>query len=440
MLCEAQQLLRYQGGQTLTESLMEEVITLKNLKRALKRVRANKGAPGVDGMAVDELPDYLRRNWPNIKEALLKDCYQPQLVKKVRIPKPGGGTRILGVPTATDRFIQQALLQCLSPIFEQNFSESSYGFRPQRNAHQAVKKAQEYISEGYEWVVDIDLEKFFDQVNQDRLMYKLSLKIKDKRVLHLIRRFLNAGIMMDGVVTKRVKGMPQGGPLSPLLSNVYLDELDKELEERGHKFLSYADDLNIYVKSFRAGKRVESSIKRFISRRLKLKVNEEKSAVAKPSERKFLGFSFHTSKEKVSIIIAKESIQRVKKKVRTITRRSRGIELRQVIEELNTYFKGWIRYFYLNEWSSVLRALDGWIRRKLRCFILKKWKRKYTRYRRLKAFGLKDHQAWSIGGSDKGVWRLSNSPSMHHALNKDYFVSLGLLGLEHQGVLLQQQS
>ena len=318
---------------------MEEVVRKENLLPALKRVKANKGSAGIDGMKVEDLGEHLKEHWPGIGQQLLSGQYEPQPVKRVMIPKPGGGMRMLGIPTVVDRFIQQALLQVLSPIYDPGFSESSYGFRPGRNAHQALRQAKEYIAQGYDWVVDIDLEKCFDRINHDILMGRIARRISDKRVLGLIRRYLQAGIMVNGVVVERYEGTPQGGPLSPLLSNILLDELDKELAHRGHKFCRYADDCNIYVRSQRAGARVMDSIERFLGKRLRLKVNRRKSAVAKPQDRQFLGFSF-TSGRVLKIKMSPKALKNVKHRIRKITLRSRGVSLRQVVKELSTYLRG----------------------------------------------------------------------------------------------------
>jgi RNA-directed DNA polymerase len=378
---------------------MEEVVRRENLQKALKRVCANKGSPGVDGMAVEELRDYLKTHWPGVREKLLQGQYKPQPVKQVMIPKPGGGTRMLGIPTVLDRFIQQALLQVLNPIYDPTFSAHSYGFRPGRSAHQALRQAKKYIGEGYEWVVDIDLEKCFDRINHDILMGRIARRIFDKRILRLIRLYLQAGIMVNGVVQERYEGTPQGGPLSPLLSNILLDELDKEMERRGHKFCRYADDCNTYVQSERAGKRVMDSTERFLAKKLKLKVNRQKSAVAKPQERKFLGFSF-TSGRELKIKLSDKAAKSVKSRIKKITRRSRGISLLQVIKELSEYLRGWFGYYRIIETPTVLRDLDSWIRRRLRCYVMKQWiKQCHTRYKGLRALGVSDQNARPAAGS-----------------------------------------
>jgi RNA-directed DNA polymerase len=419
-------------SEPITTHLMEEAVRRENLQRALRRVRANKGSPGVDGMTVEALGGYLREQWPRIREELLGGEYQPQPVKEVLIPKPGGGTRRLGIPTVLDRFIQQALLQILTPIFDPTFSAFSYGFRPGRNAHQAVRQAKKYIAEGYEWVVDIDLEKFFDRVNHDILMGRLAKRIEDKRILRLIRRYLQAGMMVHGVVQERWEGTPQGGPLSPLLSNLLLDELDKELERRGHCFCRYADDGNVYVKTRRAGERVFESIERFLWKRLRLRVNRDKSAVARYPERSFLGFSFTRGRE-LKIRFSAKSLQQMKGRVKVITRRSRGVTFGQVIEELNTFLRGWIGYYRLVETHTVIRDLDSWIRRRLRCFMVKRWINNcHTRYKRLVAMGVNGKDALAMAMSRKGPWALSNAKPLKVAMPNQFFAEQGLLSLFQQ--------
>jgi len=407
------------------EQLMEEVCQGDKLRRALKRVQQNRGSPGVDGMTVEELADYLREHWPAIREQLLNGTYQPQPVKRVKIPKLGGGVRELGIPTVLDRFIQQVLLQVLQPKWDPKFSEHSYGFRPNRSAHQAVAAAQRHIAEGYRWVVDIDLEKFFDRVNHDLLMARVAQRVADKRMLKLIRAYLNAGVMEDGLVRPIGKGTPQGGPLSPLLSNLVLDELDRELERRGHHFVRYADDCNIYVRSQRAGLRVKASITRFLTKKLKLKVNEDKSAVARPQKRKFLGFSF-TGGQEPKRRLAPQTLRKFKKRVRELTRRTRGVSLEQMIEDLDQYLTGWIGYFGFCETPSVLEHLDSWIRRRLRAMVWKQWKRGRRRYAELCARGINRRLAAQTAGSRHGPWRISRSPALSYAFPNAYFVSLGL--------------
>lgn len=412
------------------QQLMEEVCERENLRKALRRVKANKGSPGIDGMTVDELPEYLREHWPTIRTQLLAGTYTPAPVKRVEIPKPAGaGVRKLGIPTALDRFIQQAVLQVLQPRWDGSFSEHSYGFRPGRSQHQAVAQAQNYITEGYTTVVDIDLEKFFDQVNHDILMNRVSRRIDDKRMLKLIRAYLNAGVMEHGLVSATDCGAPQGSPLSPLLSNLILDDLDKELEKRGHRFCRFADDCNIYVKSERAGHRVMKSMSSFISQRLKLKVNEAKSAVARPQERKFLGFTF-TEEDEPKRMIAPQAINRFKDRVREITRRSRGISVEQMIEELRRYLVGWINYYGHCQTPMVLGSLDGWVRRKLRCFIWKQWETAANRYKQLRQLGVREDYARNTANSSQGPWPLSRTPSLHRALSKAHFRRLGVPELE----------
>jgi len=414
-----------------TEQLMEAVVARENLLRAYQQVMSNKGAAGVDQMSVEQLKPYLQEHWARIREELLKGEYQPQPVRCVEIPKPQGGMRQLGIPTVVDRLIQQALHQVLSPIFEPGFSESSYGFRPRRSAHQAVRQARDYVAEGRRWVVDLDLEKFFDRVNHDILMSRLARRISDKRVLRLIRRYLQAGMMMGGVASPRTEGTPQGGPLSPLMSNVLLDELDKELERRGHKFCRYADDCNIYVRSRQAGERVIASVTEFLEKRLRLKVNLEKSAVARPWERKFLGYSMTWHKQP-RLKVAKTSIQRLKAKLRVIFREGRGRSLSQVIKELNALLRGWMQYFRLAEVKGIFEELDGWIRRKLRCVIWLRWKRRKTRAKELMKRGLERLRAWKTAYNGRGSWWNAGASHMNEAFPKSFFDRLGLVSLLDQ--------
>jgi RNA-directed DNA polymerase len=413
--------------------LLAAVVERKNMWLALKQVERNSGAAGVDNMTVAQLRSYLREHWLSIKEELLAGNYQPQPVLKVEIPKPGGkGMRMLGIPTVVDRLIQQALHQVLSPLFEPHFSESSYGFRPQRSAQQAVLKARQYVREGRRWVVDIDLEKFFDRVNHDILMSRLARRIKDKRVLRLIRRYLQAGMMSNGLTTARREGTPQGGPLSPLLSNILLDELDKELERRGHQFCRYADDCNVYVRSRSAGERVLKSLTIFLERRLRLKVNAEKSAVARPWERKFLGYSFTFHRE-ARLKVAPSSVQRLKEKLREIFRRGRGRNLNRLIEgELTPLLRGWMNYFRLAEVKGIFEELDSWIRRKLRGLIWRKWKRPFTRAKQLMQRGLAKAQALKSAMNGRGPWWNAGAAHMHAAFPKAYFDRGGLLSLLEQ--------
>jgi RNA-directed DNA polymerase len=411
-----------------SEQLMEEVCGRKNCQQALARVKSNKGSAGVDGMTVEQLPAYLKQHWPTIREQLLRGTYKPQPVKRVEIPKPDGGMRKLGIPTVLDRFIQQAVMQVLQRSWDGTFSDYSYGFRPRRSAHQAVAKAQQYIAEGYRWVVDLDLEKFFDRVNHDKLMGRIAKRINDKHLLKLIRAFLEAGVMEGGLVSPVDEGTPQGGPLSPLLSNIVLDELDRELERRGHRFVRYADDSNIYVRSRRAGERVMMSIKGFITRKLKLKVNERKSAVAQPGERKFLGFSFTWQREPKRRI-APKAIARFKQRVRELTRRTRGVNVETMVEQLGRYLTGWRGYFGFCQTPSVLQRLDRWLRRRLRLVVWKQWKYTRVRFAELHKRGVGKDLAAQTAGSAHGPWRLSNSPALAMALPNACFASLGLPSL-----------
>jgi len=407
------------------EQLMEEVCERENCKQALSRVKANKGSPGVDGMTVNDLPGYLKQHWPAIREQLLSGAYEPQPVKRVEIPKPDGGVRKLGIPTVLDRFIQQAVMQVLQCRWDRTFSEHSYGFRPGRSAHQAVVQAQQYIAAGYRWVVDLDLEKFFDRVNHDKLMAKIAERVGDKRLLKLIRAFLRADVMEGGLVSPVDEGTPQGGPLSPLLSNIVLDEFDRELERRGLRFARYADDSNIYVRSRRAGERVMESITRFITTKLKLKVNGQKSAVARPWERKFLGFSFTAGREPRRRI-APKAVLRFKEKVRELTDRSRGVSVERMAEELARYLRGWVGYFGKCETPSVLQSLEEWTRRRLRSVIWKQWKRGTVRFVELRKRGVGKDLAAQTAGSAHGPWRLAYSPALAFALPNAYFDSLGI--------------
>lgn len=412
---------------TGTEKLMEKIFEKENLVKALKKVKSNGGCAGVDGMRVEELPEYLGMNWTEIKEQILSMKYKPKPVKRVEIKKPDGGIRKLGIPTVSDRFIQQAILQILQPIYDSTFSERSYGFRPNRSAQQAVKKAQEYIRGGYTTVVDIDLEKFFDKVNHDRLMSTIAKRIKDKRLLKLLRAYLNSGVMEQGLVKPTEEGTPQGGNLSPLLSNIVLDELDKELEQRGHKFVRYADDCNIYIKTPRAGERVMRSVSSFITRRLKLKVNQEKSAVDKPSKRKFLGYSFMSGREP-RLRISPSSLNKFKDRIREITRRKRGISLSRMIRELTEYIRGWIGYYRYCQTPSVLKELDSWIRHKIRCYIWKMWKTFRTRAKELIKRGIESGMAYGTARMS-GLWRPSLSKAMQMAFPNIYFEACGLFSL-----------
>lgn len=407
--------------------LMERVLERQNLLRALRQVRRNRGAPGIDGMTVEGLVAHLKAHWPTIRSSLVEGSYKPQPVRRVEIPKTGGGTRNLGVPVVLDRFVEQALLQVLQAEWDPTFSEWSYGFRPGRSAHQAVSQAQRYIREGHAWVVDLDLEKFFDRVNHDVLLSRVRARVRDRRVVRLIHRFLKAGVFtLEGVTEPTMEGTPQGGPLSPLLANLLLDDLDKELEQRGHRFVRYADDGNIYVRSRRAGERVMASVTRYLERRLRLKVNEAKSAVDRPSNRKFLGFTFtrgRAARRKVS----EKSVLAFKAEVRELTSRTRGRTLRQIVKELRTYILGWRGYYGFAEVTSPLLDLDKWIRRRLRSYHWKQWGRRG--YRELRRRGISRDLAWNTAKSAHGPWRLSQSPALAIALPVRYFAELGLPSL-----------
>ena len=413
-----------------TTQLMEEVIERTNMTEAMIRVERNKGAPGIDDMPVEELRSQLKTQWPKIKEQLLNGSYKPKPVKRVEIPKPGGsGVRKLGIPTVVDRLIQQALNQILTPIFDPYFSENSYGFRPGRSTHQAVLQAQKHVESGKRWVVDMDLEKFFDRVNHDILMARIARKVKDKRVLLLIRRYLQAGVMENGLITASVEGTPQGGPLSPLLSNILLDDLDKELEKRGLAFCRYADDCNIYVKSKRAGERILGSVTSFLERKLKLKVNEEKSAVARPWDRKFLGYSM-TVQLKPRLKVAEASVRRLREKLKEAFHRGQGRNLGRFIEqELNPVLRGWGNYFILSETRGVFEELDGWIRRRLRQTLWKQWKQGRTRAANLMKQGMAKDRAFKSSGNGRGAWWNSGASHMNEAYPKSYFDQVGLISL-----------
>lgn len=403
----------------------EAVLTRENLQTARKRVESNQGAAGIDGMEVQELSGFLKEHWLEVREALESGKYRPSPVRRVEIPKPDGGVRQLGIPTVLDRLIQQAIAQVLTPLFEEEFSEYSYGFRPGRSAHQAVQQAQEYIREGYDWVVDIDLEKFFDRVNHDRLMARVARVVKDKRVLKLIRAYLESGVMISGVVRETEEGTPQGGPLSPLLSNIMLNDLDQELEKRRHKFVRYADDCNIYVKTQRAGERVLESVKQYLQRKLKLRVNPKKSKVEKATRAQFLGFSFWKRKREVFLRIAKRTKQRFMEKMRNLTRRTRSGTLETILWEVNQYSRGWIAYFRLATTPSVYQGLDEWIRRRLRQLLWKRWKRGTTRYRELIRLGVPNERA-ALGAIGKSPWRMSHPPVVQEALSNAFWRNSGL--------------
>jgi RNA-directed DNA polymerase len=404
---------------------MEGVVERENLKEALARVKRNKGAAGIDGMSVDDLSAHLKEHWPTIRAQLLDGTYKPQPVRRVEIPKASGGVRPLGIPTVLDRFIQQAVMQVLQGDWDGTFCETSFGFRPGRSAHQAVARAQSYIASGHTFVVDIDLEKFFDRVNHDILMGLIAKRVADKRILKLIRAFLNAGVMEGGLVSPTEEGTPQGGPLSPLLSNLMLDVLDKELEKRGHRFVRYADDCNIYVRSQKAGERVMAGIEKFLAKRLKLKINKAKSAVARPSVRKFLGFSF-TSRKEPRRRVAPQALTRCKARVRELTRRNCGRSLAQVIKELSIYLIGWRGYFGFCQTPWVLHELDRWIRRRVRAIAWKQWKHGRARFDELRRRGVGRDLAATTAGSPHGPWRLANSPALTAALPNRFLGSLGL--------------
>lgn len=417
----------------LTGNLMEQVCERANLNRAYQRVNKNRGAPGIDGMRVTELAGWIREHKEGLIASLIDGSYQPQGVKGVEIPKPGGGTRELGIPTVVDRLVQQAILQVLDPLLDPTFSASSYGFRRGRNAHQAVQRAAEYVAEGYTIVVDFDISKFFDRVNHDMLMARLARHVGDKRLLRIVRRFLEAGMMRGGVCVRRYQGTPQGGPLSPLLANLLLDDLDKELERRGHRFCRYADDCNIYVRTQRAGERVMASVERFLRDRLRLELNADKSAVAHVEARQFLGYRLLRGGR---LGIAPRSVKRAKQRIRAITRRNRGINVQQMIHELKGFVTGWVTYFRYAACKSILGKLDAWIRRKLRCVRLKQCKRVKTIADFLMSLGVREYNAWLLALSGKGWWRKACSPQAHQAMNVAWFRSQGLASLVDRYVAL----
>lgn len=412
-----------------TSMLLEEVLERNNMLLALKRVISNKGSHGVDGMKIDELREHIKKHWDTIKSKILESKYNPSPVRRVEIPKVDGGVRLLGIPTVQDRLIQQAIAQVLSRIYEPLFSNNSFGFRPRRGAKDAVTKSKQYINEGNRWVIDMDLEKLFDKVNHDILMGKLEKKIKDKRLLSLIRKYLKSGILINGVSVTSAEGTPQGGPLSPLLANIMLDELDKELEKRGHKFCRYADDNNVYVKSKRAGIRVMESMIKLIENKLKLKVNKDKSAVDFVSKRKFLGFSFYFAKGGAEIRIHEKSIKRFKDKIKFYTNRNIGISMESRLKKLNQIMMGWINYYGIANAVAKLKELDKWIRRRLRACIWKQWKKISTRHRNLVKLGINKYKAWEYANTRKGYWRISKSPILSKSLNNKYLESLGFVSL-----------
>jgi RNA-directed DNA polymerase len=408
---------------------IESVVDECNMKDAIARVRRNKGAPGIDGVTTEEISEAMQKQWPQIRQAILDGKYCPSPVRRVEIPKPdGSGVRQLGIPTVMDRIIQQAIHQELVFVFDPLFSKYSYGFRPNRSAHQAVLQAQTYIQEECEWVVDIDLEKFFDKVNHDMLMARVARRVKDKKILLLIRRFLQAGVMDDGLVKPTEEGTPQGGPLSPLLSNIMLDDFDRKLEERGLRFARYADDCNIYVKSEKAGQRVMESVVRYLTKELKLKVNQQKSAVDNPWNRKFLGFTFTTGKEPNRIAVHESRVKRLKDKVRGLTKKLRGSKLTDSIrKQLMPITRGWANYFGIAEVRGIFESLDGWIRRKIRAVLWRQWKEPRTRYKRLRALGLKEDSARNAAYSGKGPWRMARSQGMHRTLSNRVIESMGYI-------------
>jgi RNA-directed DNA polymerase len=409
--------------------LMEKVLHRENLRRALRRVITNKGAPGIDGMTVDTLTPYLKESWPRIREELTSGRYVPQPVRRVEIPKPDRkGIRTLGIPTVLDRFIQQAILQVLFPFFDPHFSDSSYGFRPRRGSHDAVKAAREHVEAGYRFVVDIDLEKFFDRVNHDVLMARVARRVRDKRLLRLIGRYLTSGVMIGGAIRVQEEGTPQGGPLSPLLSNILLDDLDKELERRGHRFCRYADDCNIYVKSKAAGERVMESITSFLEKRLRLQVNEEKSAVGRPWERKFLGYLM-TWHKRPKLKVASASIRRAKAHIREIMRKGRGRSLTRVIGELTPYLRGWVNYFRLSIVKRGFEELDEWLRRKLRCILWRQWKKPRTRAKKLMERGIEKARAFTSAYNGRGPWWNAGASHMNLAIPVKWLAQQGLMSL-----------
>jgi group II intron reverse transcriptase/maturase len=408
--------------------LWEKTFSRGNLAAALRRVERNAGAPGVDAMKTTELRSWLREHWPEVRRQLDAGTYRPQPVRRVTIPKPSGGERELGVPTALDRMIQQALQQALTPVFDPTFSEQSYGIRPGRSAHQAVLAAREHLTEGFECAVDLDLDRFFDRVHHDRLMARVARRVDDRKVLKLIRSYLNAGVMADGVKQPSEEGTPQGSPLSPLLSNVYLDDLDRELTRRGHRFVRYADDVMIYVRSERAGQRVMQSVTTFLEQRLGLMVNREKSAVAWAGKRSLLGFGFSESETGWRIGIARTSVTRAKRRLRQITQRSWAISMEQRLALLNRFTRGWTAYFALAEGETPFRRLDEWLRRRLRQVRWKEWKRCSARRRNLRALGMSERDAREWAGSRRGNWRIAGSRILTRALPNAYWRELGLQG------------
>lgn len=419
------------GSHQATDQHMELVVSRTNMERAYTRVVGNKGSAGIDDMTVEELKPYLQREWAGIKEKLLTDAYYPQGVRSVEIPKTNGGIRELGIPTVVDRLIQQALYQVLSPLYEPTFTENSYGFRPGRSAHQAVKRSRDYIRQDKRWVVDVDLSKFFDEVHHDRLLSKLRKRIEDRRVIHLIDRYLRSGIMKHGIEEKRSKGTPQGSPLSPLLSNIVLNELDKELESRGLSYVRYADDFQIYVKTKRSAERVKTSVTKFIEKKLRLKVNEEKSSIGRPWEKDFLGYSFTMDKQ-TKLKPSKSSLKRLKQKIKQKFRQGKGRNLSKFIrEDLNPILRGWINYFSQSETKGFSQDLDGWIRRHFRKIKWRQWKRPWTRMQELMRRGLTEQKAVQSAFNQRGAWWNAGASHMNQAFPKNYFDKIGLVSLAH---------
>jgi len=423
-------------GKGYAMGLLEKILDRDNLNKAYKRVRVNKGKPGVDGMTVDELLPFLKENGERIRQAIMDGTYSPKPVRRVEIPKPDGGVRLLGIPTVLDRVIQQAIAQVLSPIYEEEFSDNSYGFRPGRNAHQAIRKCKEYIDAGYKWVVDIDLAKYFDTVNHDKLMRLLSNKIKDGRVLSLIRKYLKSGVMVNGVVIDTEEGTPQGGNILPLLSNIMLNELDKELARRGLKFCRYADDCNIYVKSRKAAERVMASIRRFLEKELKLKVNKEKSAVDRPWKLKFLGFSFYLKNGEARVRVHPKSVNKLKAKLKEVTGRSNAMSMEERIIRLKQVITGWVNYFGIAEMGRLAKGLDEWLRRRIRMCYWKRWKKIKTRHDNLVKLGIDDYKAWEYANTRKGYWRISNSPILSKALTNEWIKKQGFPSLTERYLLV----
>lgn len=424
------QLMRTTPGRRFffSSSMLEEILDIRNVKKALEQVTGNKGAGGIDGMQTDELRDYLNAHWQTLRKEILEGNYVPDPVRKVEIPKAGGGTRMLGIPTVKDRLLQQAIAQWLSPQYEDGFSNHSYGFREGRNAHQAVLQAQLNLNEGYDWVIELDLEKFFDRVNHDKLMGLLAKQLKDKGTLKLIRSYLNSGIMEDGVVSPRTGGTPQGSPLSPLLSNIVLDELDKELEARGHRYVRYADDCSIYVKSEKSAERVKESITAYIESQLKLKVNCRKSKVSRPQESTLLGFSFYRSGSKWEIRIAPKSLEKIRKKMKGQTRRSDPSPAREKIKKMDAVIRGWVNYFSIAKAKRKMQELDEQVRTRLRMWLWKQWKKPKTKMQNLLKLGIKRQQAYEWSNSCKGYCRVAHSPILCRALNNEHFTRLRYIG------------